>query len=120
MQASMYSDCQNFIILMKAQSHQQVSMNLCGHPVRHVHGAGAKALLSRVDAWVLTLAPHTVDIASKAVDFMNLPQVPPVRLLVPVFPIKNLVTSCQPPADCNRTVSQQKTFVLQGLFQSQR
>ena len=89
-------------------------------PVRDLHGAGAKALLSRVDAWVLSLAPHTVDIASKAVRFMNLPQVLPVRLLVPVFPVEDLVTSCQPPADCNRTASQQKIFVLQGLFQSQR
>ena len=85
-----------------------------------MHGAGAKALLSRVDAWVLTLAPHTMEIASKAVHFMNLPLVPPVRLLVPVFPVEDLVTSCQPPADCNRTASQQKIFVLQGLFQSQR
>ena len=84
------------------------------------YAAGAKAFLSRVNATILALAPHTVLVASKAVQFMSLPHPPPVRLFVPVFPIKDASAGCQTQDDCNTAKSEHRTFLLQGLFQSHR
>lgn len=79
--------------------------------------AGVKAFLSRVDSVVLALAPHTVSVAAKAVSLMNIPKPPPARLFVPLFPIRDL---CQSSDGCRSPDSDQKSFVLQGLFQSHR
>ena len=69
---------------------------------------------------VVALAPHTVKVAAKALDLMSLPRPVPVRLFVPVFPIRNLTGGCQASDNCTAALPQHRTFLLQGLFQSQR
>ena len=82
--------------------------------------AGARAFLSRVNATIVALAPHTVRVASEALHFMSLPHPVLVRLFVPVFPIKDISDGCQASGNCTTPRPQQRTFLLQGLFQSQR
>ena len=82
-------------------------------------GAGARAFLSRVDATVVALAPHTVNVASEGLELMNLPHPVRVRLFVPVFPIKD-PSGCQASGNCSNPQLQRRTFLLQGLFQSYR
>ena len=68
----------------------------------------------------MALAPHTVRVASEALNLMNLPRPVPVRLFVPVFPIRDLSGGCRASDNCTTAQPQQRTFLLQGLFQSQR
>lgn len=73
-----------------------------------------------MNATIVALAPHTVRVASEALHLMTLPDSVPVRLFIPVFPIKDLSDGCQASGICSSPQAQRRTFLLQGLFQSQR